>query len=98
MLIHNEWNTECLHGCISHAEHSWGDVLGCRDGDSDGPKTSLYSAGMFEIPPSIIHFQLNGGWRIAPFVQWNMLKTLPARQLKGRVCFPRVCIFHLIRR
>lgn len=41
-LIHNEWNTECPHDCISHAEHSWGAVLGCRDGDSDRPKTSLH--------------------------------------------------------
>lgn len=45
---------------------------------------------------SIIHFQLNGSWRISPFAQWNVLKALLARQLKGHVYFSRVCIFHLI--
>lgn len=39
---------------------------------------------------SIIYFQLNGGWRIPPFAQWNILKALLERQLKGHVYFPHL--------
>lgn len=43
---------------------------------------------------SIIYFQLNGGWRIPPFAQWNILKALLARQLKGHVYF-FTCVFFI---
>lgn len=108
-LIHNKWNREYPHYCISQTEYSRGDLLRrAAEMKADaGRRLSLSAVEYFmlsffffsqpiclihpSLPPppilSIIYFRLNGGWRIAPFAQWNMLKTLLARQLKGHVDF-----------
>lgn len=54
-LIHNEWNREYPHNCISHSEYSWGDVFNCRWWRQRQAKDFTLKSGIFDIfPPWIL--------------------------------------------